>query len=109
MHQHRQAVVGDRVLWQAPPENQGDEGIVEKVLERRNLFYRQDEIRTKSFAANLDQILILVAAEPEFSAHQLARALVAAEALDRAGLAGATVEFNNGDVPVDVALAAYER
>ena len=75
-----QAVVGDKVMWQAPPENQGDEGIVEKVLERRNLFYRQDEIRTKSFAANLDQILILVAAEPEFSAHQLARALVAAEA-----------------------------
>ena len=36
-------------------------------------------------------------------------ALVAAEALDRRGLAGATVEFNNGDVPVDEALAAYER
>ena len=36
-------------------------------------------------------------------------ALVAAEALDRPGLAGATVEFNNGDVPLDEALAAYER
>lgn len=75
-----QAVVGDRVLWQRPPAGQGDEGTLERVLERRNLFYRQDEIRTKSFAANLDQILVLVAAEPEFSAHQLARALVAAEA-----------------------------
>jgi len=50
------------------------------VLPRKNLFYRQDEIRTKSFAANLDQVLILVAAEPEFSASQLARALIAAEA-----------------------------
>ncbi len=71
-----QAVVGDRVLWQGSH----DEGTVEKVEERRNLFYRQDEIRTKSFAANLDQVLILIAAEPEFSEMQLTRALIAAEA-----------------------------
>ena len=71
-----QAVVGDRVLWLAS----GDEGSIEKIEPRRNLFYRQDEIRTKSFAANLDQVLILVAAEPEFSESQLARALIAAEA-----------------------------
>ncbi len=71
-----QAVVGDRVLWQGSH----DEGTIERVQQRRNLFYRRDEIRTKSFAANLDQVLILVAAEPEFSEHQLARALIAAEA-----------------------------
>ena len=71
-----QTVVGDRVLW-LPSE---DEGTIEKVQPRRNLFYRQDEIRTKSFAANLDQILILIAAEPEYSESQLARALIAAEA-----------------------------
>ena len=71
-----QAVVGDRVHWQASE----DEGTIEQVLPRRNLFYRQDEIRTKSFAANLDHVLILIAAEPEFSEHQLARALIAAEA-----------------------------
>jgi ribosome biogenesis GTPase len=70
------AVVGDRVLWQGSH----DEGTVEKVQERRNLFYRQDEVRTKSFAANLDLVLILIAAEPEFSESQLARALIAAEA-----------------------------
>jgi ribosome biogenesis GTPase len=70
------AVVGDRVLWQGSH----DEGTIEKLEERRNLFYRQDEIRTKSFAANLDQVLILIAAEPEFSESQLARALIAAEA-----------------------------
>ena len=75
-----QAVVGDRVLWQAAPPGQGQEGTIEKVQERRNLFYRQDEIRTKSFAANLDQVLILIAAEPVFSESQLARALIAAEA-----------------------------
>lgn len=79
-----QAVVGDRVLWQAAAPGQGqghgDEGTIEKVLERRNLFYRQDEVRTKSFAANLDQVLILIAAEPVFSESQLMRALIAAEA-----------------------------
>jgi uncharacterized protein YbjT (DUF2867 family) len=36
-------------------------------------------------------------------------ALVVAETLARPRLAGATVEFNNGEVPVDEALAAYER
>jgi ribosome biogenesis GTPase len=71
-----QAVVGDRVQWLASR----DEGTIEKVLPRKNLLYRQDEIRTKSFAANLDQVLILVAAEPEFSESQLARALIAAAA-----------------------------
>ena len=71
-----QVVVGDQVLWQIA----GDEGSIEKLQERRNLFYRQDEIRTKSFAANLDRVLILIAADPEYSESQLSRALVAAEA-----------------------------
>ena len=71
-----QAVVGDRIRW-LPTE---DEGTIEKIEERNNLFYRQDEMRLKSFAANLDQVLILIAAEPEFSESQLTRALIAAEA-----------------------------
>ena len=71
-----QALVGDTVRW-LPSE---DEGTIEKIDERSNVFYRQDELRTKSFAANLDQILILIAAEPEFSESQLTRALIAAEA-----------------------------
>jgi ribosome biogenesis GTPase / thiamine phosphate phosphatase len=71
-----ETVVGDRVQWRRT----GDEGVIARVDERRNLFYRQDEIRTKSFAANLDLVLVLIAAEPEFSEMQLARALIAAEA-----------------------------
>ena len=71
-----QVVVGDQVEWLPST----DEGTIEKILPRRNLFYRQDEIRTKSFAANLDQVVILLAAEPEFSQMQLTRALIAAEA-----------------------------
>lgn len=69
-------VVGDRVQW-LPSD---DEGSIERVEPRRNLFFRQDEIRTKSFASNLDQILILIAAEPEYSESQLTRALIAAQA-----------------------------
>ena len=68
--------MGDWVRWQAA----ADEGTIESVVARKNLFYRRDEVRTKSFAANLDQVLILLAAEPEFSETQLSRALIAAEA-----------------------------
>ena len=101
-----QAVVGDRVLWQASE----DEGTIEKVAERRNLFYRQDEIRTKSFAANLDQVLILVAAEPEFSETQLTRALIAAGAEHIAPI----IALNKSDVVVPFQrawgrLAPYRR
>ena len=69
-----QAVVGDHVQW-SPSE---DGGSIESIDTRKNIFYRQDEIRTKSFAANIDQILVLVAAEPDFSQSQLSRALIAA-------------------------------
>ena len=91
------AVVGDRVQW-LPSQ---DEGTIEKIEARRNLFYRQDELRTKSFAANLDQILVLLAAEPVFSGHQLARALIAAEAAQIKPIIG----LNKRDLGEPFALA----
>ncbi len=93
-------VVGDRVQW-LPSD---DEGSIERVEPRRNLFYRQDEIRTKSFAANLDQILILIAAEPEYSENQLTRALIAAQAQNL----GAVVVLNKADLQLPFAQA-WER
>ena len=84
-------VVGDRVQW-APA---GDEGVIERVAERRNLLYRQDEWKTKSFAANLDQLLILVAVEPMYAETQLTRALIAAE---HAGIP-ALIVLNKTDLP----------
>jgi ribosome biogenesis GTPase / thiamine phosphate phosphatase len=69
-----EAVVGDRVQWQAS----GDEGVIDAVLPRANLLYRQDDWKTKAFAANIDQLLVVVAAEPVFNESQLARALIAA-------------------------------
>ena len=95
-----QAVVGDRVRWEVT----GDEGRIERIEERRNLLYRQDEIRSKSFAANLDQVLILVAAEPEFSESQLTRALIAAEAAHIAPL----IALNKSDLAEPFARA-WER
>ncbi|MGQ9724011.1 MAG: ribosome small subunit-dependent GTPase A [Tepidimonas sp.] len=68
------AVVGDRVRWSVS----GDEGVVQAVLPRRNALFRQDALRTKMLAANLDQVLVLLAAEPTFAEPQLARALIAA-------------------------------
>ena len=84
-------VVGDRVRWQPT----GDEGVIEHVEPRRNLLFRQDEWKTKSFAANIDQLLVLVAADPVFSESQLARALIAAES---AGIA-ARIVLNKSDLP----------
>ena len=76
-------VVGDRVRWQPT----GDEGVIEHVEPRRNLLFRQDEWKTKSFAANLDQILVMVAAEPVFSESQLTRALMADDQLSMSEIA----------------------
>lgn len=98
-----ECVVGDRVRWQAAQSNTGDEGVIEALEPRRNLLYRQDEWKTKSFAANLDQILVLVASEPVFSESQLSRSLIAAE---HAGIP-ATVVFNKTDLPQ--AAQARER
>ncbi len=84
-------VVGDRVHWLRT----GDGGVIEALEPRRNLLFRQDEWRTKSFAANLDQLLMLVAGEPVFSESQLTRALIAAQAAGIPALIG----LNKTDLP----------
>ncbi|MFO1338934.1 MAG: ribosome small subunit-dependent GTPase A [Burkholderiaceae bacterium] len=94
-----QCVVGDRVRWQAA----GDEAVIEALEPRRNLLSRQDEWRTKSFAANIDLLLVVLAGEPMFSESQLTRALIAAE---DAGIASALL-LNKVDLPA--AALARER
>lgn len=92
-----EAVVGDHVRWQPA----GDEAVIDAVVPRRNLLFRQDAWRTKSFAANLDAVLVLVAADPPFSEQMLARALIAAQAAD----VPAWVVLNKIDLPADAARA----
>lgn len=68
------ATVGDNVLVTV----QGEEGSIERILERRNLLYRSDEMRSKQFAANVDRLLIVVSGDPMFSDDLAGRALVGA-------------------------------
>ncbi len=89
-----EAVVGDRVRWHHTLEG-GDEGVIVAVEERRNLLWRQDEWRSKSFAANLDQLLMWIAVEPVFSEMQLTRALIAARSAD----IPVTIVLNKIDLP----------
>jgi len=94
-----QCVVGDRVRWQIA----GDEGVIEALEPRRNVLMRQDEWRFKTFAANIDLLLVVLAGEPVFSESQLTRALIAAE---DAGIP-AVLLLNKTDLPC--AAAARER
>ena len=96
-------VVGDRVRWQPTGSGGEDEGVIQKIDPRRNLLFRQDEWKTKSFAANLDRIIVLVAGDPMFSESQLTRALIAAE---DAGI-DVCVVLNKADLPQ--AALARER
>lgn len=56
-----------------------DQGVIEQVLERSNLLYRSDPFRQKLIAANIDQIVLVVATEPTFSLDLVSRTMVAAE------------------------------
>jgi ribosome biogenesis GTPase len=94
-------VVGDRVEWKTA----GDGGVIEAVLPRQSLLWRQDRWRSKSFAANIDHLIVLVAAAPPLAESLLARALVAAA---HSGIA-AHVLLNKTDLPeADAARARLE-
>jgi ribosome biogenesis GTPase / thiamine phosphate phosphatase len=94
-----EVVVGDHVRWQVS----GDEAVVESVEPRSSLLKRQDEWRSKNFAANIDLLLVMVATDPPYSESQLARALIAAED----GRIAVKIVLNKIDLPV--AAAARER
>jgi ribosome biogenesis GTPase len=72
-----EVAVGDRVIYEP---TSADQGVIVEIGERRNLLYRSDQYKSKLFAANLDQLLIVLATEPHFSEDLLGRALGAAEA-----------------------------
>lgn len=74
-----EAAVGDRVDVALDGET---DGYLLAIHPRKNLLYRSDEWRTKQFAANVDQLLIVVAVEPTFSDDLLGRALAGAWAAE---------------------------
>jgi ribosome biogenesis GTPase len=68
---------GDRVEIKLTGPN---EGVVENYLPRTSLLYRSNEFRKKLLAANVTQIVIVLAAKPSYYPELLDRCLVAAEA-----------------------------
>jgi ribosome biogenesis GTPase len=93
-----EVAVGDRVLYEP---TSADQGVIVEIGERRNLLYRSDQYKSKLFAANLDQLLIVLATEPHFSEDLLGRALVAAEANELKPL----IVLNKIDVVAELAGA----
>ncbi len=67
---------GDRVTIEAPAPAQG---VIVATAPRRSLLYRSDSYRQKLIAANADQIAVVTATEPGFSAALVSRCLAAAE------------------------------
>ena len=57
-----------------------DQGVIDKIEERKTLLYRSDQYKSKLLAANLTQLFIVVATEPGFTDDLVSRSLVAAEA-----------------------------
>ena len=78
-----EAACGDlvevRLTADASTGNHTDtQGVIERILPRRSLLYRSVAHREKLIAANVTQIIVVVAAEPSFNDELLARCLVAA-------------------------------
>jgi ribosome biogenesis GTPase len=81
-------------------------GVIESVSPRQTLFYRSDARRQKLIAANVTQIVIVIAPEPPHSEDLVDRCLVGAEhagipaliALNKADLGGAQALSNALDL-----------
>lgn len=71
-----EVVCGDRLDIERTSDNQG---VIEGIQPRSSLLYRSNEHKQKLIAANVDQLVVVVATEPAFSDELLTRALLAAE------------------------------
>lgn len=69
-------VCGDQVECQLTTSGQG---VIEAITPRTSLLYRSDSFKEKIIAANVTQIIIVVAAVPSFSEELINRCLVAVE------------------------------
>ncbi|MFA6062597.1 MAG: ribosome small subunit-dependent GTPase A [Gallionella sp.] len=68
-------VCGDKVEVMPSGDNQG---VIERIAPRTSLLHRSDAYRSKLIAANVTQIVVVVAAEPSFSDEVVTRCLIAA-------------------------------
>ena len=56
------------------------QGVIKSIDPRSSLLFRSDEFKEKIIAANVTQIIVVVAAEPAFYEDLVSRCLIAAEA-----------------------------
>lgn len=98
---HLEPVVGDRVLWQP-----GDaQGLVTALAPRQNMLRRRERTGVRVLAANIDQIVLVLAPEPEPHAALADRFLAAAEI---EGIAALLV-VNKSDLPGREKVAAIAQ
>ncbi len=85
------------------------QGSIERVGTRRNLLYRSDQWREKMLAANVDQVVVLLAPKPPFSEAFLNLSLVACEA----ARIPVIIALNKSDLPEHAealkSLQLYEK
>ena len=85
------------------------QGSIERLGTRRNLLFRSDQWSEKTLAANVDQVVILLAPRPLFSEAFLNLSLVACEA----ARIPVVIALNKSDLPEHAAalksLAVYEK
>lgn len=94
-------VCGDMVEVQRSGDNQG---VIERTAKRSSLLHRSDAFREKLIAANVSQIIIVVAAEPSFSDEVVTRCLIAAFDQNLSVL----IVLNKCDLPVAAAAARLQ-
>ena len=98
---------GDRVTVARTGDAQG---VIDAVAPRASLLYRSNEYKQKLIAANVTQIVVVVATEPSFSDDLVTRCIAAAESQDLKAL----IVLNKCDLTERVApalatLEAYAR
>jgi ribosome biogenesis GTPase len=92
-----EAACGDIVELRRTADAQA---VIEAILPRKTLLYRSVVHREKLIAANITQLIVVVATEPSFSDELLARSLVAAHHQKLAAL----IVLNKCDLPRQAAL-----
>lgn len=100
-------VCGDRVIVERTSSGQG---VIASLEPRQTLLYRSDHCKQKLIAANVTQIVVVVATEPAFSDELITRCIVAAESQEM----GILIVLNKCDLhervaTASAALAQYEK
>ena len=98
---------GDRVSVQRSGDAQG---VIVSVEPRHTLLYRSNDFKQKLIAANVTQIVIVVATEPSFSDELVSRCMVAAESQDiKALIVLNKCDLSDRVAPAILALAPFEK